>query len=65
MHIPAALAKLGDRRAVPILIKIIEEPIENEKRDSDSSDDLFSGGGTHRLVEESCLALAAFIGEIT
>ncbi len=63
MHIPMALAKLGDPRAIPLLIKMIKESIvvENgdDSDDSDSSDDVTSGS-TSRLVNESCLALASF-----
>ena len=64
MHIPLALAKLGDRRAVPLLIKIVKEPIvvvDND--DSDSSDEMFATGGTHRLPGECCLALSAFFSK--
>jgi hypothetical protein len=61
MHIPKALAKLADDRAIPLLIKMIEEPVKIENDDSDSSDGLFSSGGSGRLVVESCLALASFI----
>ncbi len=60
MDIPRALGKLGDPRAIPLLIKMIEEPIVVENDDSDSSDELCTSGGTGRLVTESCLALAAF-----
>ncbi len=63
MHIPMSLAKLGDRRAIPLLIKMIEKPIEVENDDSDSSDGLFSSGGTSRLVPECCLALSTFISK--
>ncbi len=60
MHIPRALAKLGDSRAVPFLINMIEEPIVVENDDSDSSDELFASGGTSRLVSECCIALSTF-----
>jgi hypothetical protein len=61
MHIPMALAKLNDERAIPILTKIIEKSIQLENNDSDSSDGILSSGGSGRLVQESCLALASFI----
>ncbi|CAF4971396.1 unnamed protein product, partial [Rotaria sp. Silwood1] len=61
MDIPKALGKLGDSRAIPLLIKIIENPMRQENDDSDSSDEIFSSGGKDRLVVESCLALASFI----
>jgi len=56
-----ALGKLGDQRAIPLLIKMIEEPIKTTNNDGDSSDGFFSSGGTGRLVVESCLALSTFI----
>jgi hypothetical protein len=61
MHIPNALAKLGDQRAIPLLVKIIEEQIKTTNDDSDSSDGFLSSGGSGRLVVESCLALSTFI----
>ncbi|CAF4927882.1 unnamed protein product [Rotaria sp. Silwood1] len=63
MDIPKALGKLGDSRAIPLLIKIIENPMRQENDDSDSSDEIFSSGGKDRLVVESCLALASFIND--
>jgi hypothetical protein len=63
MHIPMALAKLGDLRAVPLLIKMIKEPIVIEKSygsDSSSSDDSFIYGSTTRLISESYSALRSF-----
>lgn len=63
MHIPLAMAKLGDRRAVPLLIKMIKEPVVVDNDDSDSSDELFTTGGTHRLTGECCLALSAFFSK--
>ena len=62
MHIPDALAKLGDRRAIPVLIKIIKEPLEHANNDSDSSDNFTATGGKYRLIDESCIALATFFG---
>ncbi|CAF4462200.1 unnamed protein product [Rotaria sp. Silwood2] len=64
MNIPTALGKLGDPRAIPLLVKIIEHTMDEENEDSDSSDGLFSSGGKGRLVVESCLALASFIGKL-
>jgi HEAT repeat protein len=61
MHIPRALGKLGDPRAIPLLINMIEEPIVVENDDSDSSDDCFTSGGSTRLVIESRSALATFL----
>jgi hypothetical protein len=61
MHIPMALAKLNDERAIPLLIKIIKKPsTQVEDNDSDSSDD-FSVSGTPRLVLESYSALESLI----
>ncbi len=56
-----SLAKLGDQRAIPLLINMIKKPIKTENDDSDSLDGLFSSGGTDLLVVESCLALSTFI----
>ncbi len=62
MHIPMALAKLGDRRAIPLLIKMIKEPIVIENGDdSDSSDEFLTYGSTSRLISESHSALATFL----
>ncbi len=52
MNIPMSLAKLGDRRAIPLLIKIIEKLIKIENDDGDSADELFLSGETSRLVAE-------------
>ena len=41
-----SLAKLGDQRAISLLIKMIEKPIKIESHDSDSSDGLFLSRGT-------------------
>ncbi|CAF4004338.1 unnamed protein product, partial [Rotaria sordida] len=60
MDIPTALGKLGDPKAIPLLMKIIENPMSQANEDSDSSDGIFSSGGKNRLVIESCLALATF-----
>ncbi|CAF3992796.1 unnamed protein product, partial [Adineta steineri] len=60
MHIPNALGKLGDRRAIPLLIKMIEEPTDTQNDNSDSSDDFLLSGGTSRLIVECCLALSSF-----
>ena len=49
-YIPNALVKLGHRRAIPILIKIITEPIDRANNDSDSSDNFKSYAGTYRLI---------------
>jgi hypothetical protein len=45
MDIPKALVKLTDGRAIPLLIKIIEDPIKIENDDIDSTDGIFSLGG--------------------
>lgn len=65
MDIPNALAKLGDRRAIPLLIETIDKSVDEKDEHSDSSDDLFSGGfgGTNALVVKCCLALASFFGK--
>ncbi|CAF1230958.1 unnamed protein product, partial [Rotaria sordida] len=60
MDIPTALGKLGDPKAIPLLMKIIENPMSQANEGSDSSDGIFSSGGKNRLVIESCLALATF-----
>lgn len=64
MHIPLALAKLGDSRAVPLLIKIVKEPLVVENDDTDSSDEMFATGGTHRLAGECCIALSTFFSTL-
>ncbi|CAF1231088.1 unnamed protein product [Rotaria sordida] len=63
MDIPTALGKLGDPKAIPLLMKIIENPMSQANEDSDSSDGIFSSGGKNRLVIESCLALATFFND--
>ncbi|CAF4171322.1 unnamed protein product [Rotaria magnacalcarata] len=67
MHIPTALGKLGDLRAIPLLEKIIKNSIgkDSDVYESDSSDGLFSSCGKDRLTVESCLALAPFIDNET
>jgi hypothetical protein len=61
MGIPLILSKLDDPRAIPVLIKMIEKPIEYENNDLDSSDDeIFSSIQISRLIKQSCLALASF-----
>ncbi|CAF0748618.1 unnamed protein product [Adineta steineri] len=60
MHIPNALGKLGDHRAIPLLIKMIVEPTDTQNDNSDSSDDFLLSGGSSRLIVECCLALSSF-----
>lgn len=62
MEIPRALAKLGDRRAIPHLIETIEQPADAQGHDSDSSDDYWMLGLSSAPVVECCLALSKFFG---
>lgn len=63
MNIPTALGKLGDARAIPLLAKIIEQNINEENDESDSSHGLFASCGKSRLRVEFCLALTNFISK--
>ncbi|UJR32414.1 hypothetical protein I4U23_019876 [Adineta vaga] len=65
MNIPNALAKLGDPRAIPLLISVIEEPVQSKNNDNDSSDDFLTLGigRSSALVVKCCLALSPFIDD--